>query len=106
MATPRGKGIFPEDDPAYLGVTGVAGHDSVRGYLERHRPEHTLVLGTRLGDSSTGYSPTLVPSSGFIHVDVDPSVPGTAYPDVPTIAVPCEIGAFCERLADLFEADG
>jgi acetolactate synthase I/II/III large subunit len=106
MATGRAKGIFPEDDPAYLGVTGVAGHDSVRAHLDRHPPEYTLVLGTRLGDSSTGYDRAYVPRSGFLHVDVDPSVPGAAYPDVPTTAVRCEVGPFCDRLAELFEADG
>ena len=106
MATPRGKGVFPEDDPAYLGVTGVAGHDSVRIHLERHSPEHVLVLGTRLGDSSSGFSEAYVPRSGFIHVDVDASVPGAAYPEASTTAVIGDAGTFCDRLAALFEADG
>src|SRR5258708_6293401 len=26
MCSPRGKGIFPEDDPLFVGVTGLAGH--------------------------------------------------------------------------------
>ena len=29
MCSPRGKGIFPEDDPLFVGVTGLAGHASV-----------------------------------------------------------------------------
>jgi acetolactate synthase-1/2/3 large subunit len=106
MATPRGKGVFPEDDAAYLGVTGIGGHDSVRAHLRSHPPEHVLVLGSRLGDSSSGYSPAYVPRSSFIHVDVDPSVPGAAYPEAATMAVHGDVGTFCDRLAELFERDG
>ena len=35
MCSPRGKGIFPEDDPLFVGVTGLAGHASVMQYLEQ-----------------------------------------------------------------------
>src|SRR5712691_18275 len=61
MATPRGKGVIAEDDLAYLGVTGFAGHPSVLTYLDRHRPRYTLVLGTALGDTASGYHPGYVP---------------------------------------------
>jgi acetolactate synthase-1/2/3 large subunit len=42
----------------------------------------------------------MVPPDGFIHVDVDPEVPGTAYPTVPTLAVRAEIGAFVAALLE------
>ena len=53
MSSARGKGIFPEDDPAYLGVTGLGGHASVEAYFERNRPARVLVLGSRLGEMTS-----------------------------------------------------
>ncbi len=104
MATSRGKGVIAEDDPAYLGVTGFAGHPSVLAYLDRHRPRYTLVLGTALSDTASGYHPGYLPSIAFVHVDLDPSVHGQAYPAVKTVPVVADTGAFCTRLAELFEA--
>jgi acetolactate synthase-1/2/3 large subunit len=104
MATPRGKGVIAEGDPAYLGVTGFAGHGTVLAHLAEHPPEYTLVLGSSLGDFATGYHPAYAPASAFIHVDVDPSVYGQAYPAVKTVPVPCDAGRFCAELAALFEA--
>lgn len=104
MATSRGKGVIAEDDPAYLGVTGFAGHPSVLTYLDRHRPRYTLVMGTALGDTASGYHPGYAPSIAFVHVDLDPSVHGQAYPAVKTVPVVADTGAFCTRLAELFEA--
>lgn len=104
MATPRGKGVVPETDPGYLGVTGFAGHASVLSYLNRNRPEHVLVLGSSLGDFASSYHPAYVPGSAFIHVDVDPAVHGKAYPGATTVPVTADVAAFCHALADLFEA--
>src|SRR5688500_2824349 len=42
MCSPRGKGIFPEDDPLFVGVTGLAGHASVMHYLEAFAPRRLL----------------------------------------------------------------
>lgn len=98
MVTQRGKGIVPEDDPHYLGVTGIGGHDQVERILRDYRPERILVLGTKLSEPSSGWSPDLVPPKGFIHVDIDPSIPGTAYPDDPGFGVHAEIGQFLDLL--------
>ena len=92
MCTPRGKGTFPEDHPQYLGVTGMGGHDHVEAELRKSPPDWILVLGTRLGEGSSFWSRDLVPTRGFIHVDLDPEVPGAAYPDVPVHAVLAPIG--------------
>jgi acetolactate synthase-1/2/3 large subunit len=72
MCSPRAKGIFPEDHPLYLGVTGVGGHARVGEALAAARPRHILVLGTRLGESTSFWSDELTPRDSFIHVDVDP----------------------------------
>jgi acetolactate synthase-1/2/3 large subunit len=93
MASPRGKGIFPEDDPLYVGVTGLAGHASVTRYLDEHRPHRILVLGSRLGESTSFWDRRFVTPGGFVHVDHDPAVPGTAYPEAQTLAVVADVGA-------------
>lgn len=98
MSTPRAKGVFPENHPLYLGVTGMGGHDEVQEKLAGLCPRRALVLGTRLGEGSSFWAPELAPPGGFIHVDIDPDVPGTAYPGVSTLAVTSEIGPFVEAL--------
>ena len=98
MCTPRGKGIIPEDDPRFLGVTGLAGHARVDDRLAADRPRHTLVLGTRLGESSSFWSPTLAPRDGFVHVDVDPAAFGAAYPEVTTEAVLADVELYVAAL--------
>ena len=102
MCSPRGKGIFPENHPQFVGVTGFAGHQSVPTYMEEHCPKRTLVLGTRLGEFTSFWSPAFVPQRGFIHVDIDPEVPGTAYPDVETVAIQSDVGLFVEALLEHF----
>jgi len=98
MCSPRGKGIMPEDHPQFLGVTGLGGHASVDVYMRSKRPAHVLVLGTRLGEFTSFWSPDLVPSESFVHVDLEPDAFGTAYPEVETVGVQAEIGAFLDAL--------
>jgi acetolactate synthase I/II/III large subunit len=102
MCTPRGKGIMPETDALYLGVTGLGGHAQVERYLARERPARALVLGSRLGEMSSFWRAELVPQHGLIHVDLDPEVFGAAFPAVPTIGVQSEVGAFVESLLELW----
>jgi acetolactate synthase I/II/III large subunit len=107
MCTPRGKGIMPETDPLYLGVTGLGGHASVERYLQQARPARALVLGSRLGEMSSFWSAGLVPEHGLIHVDLDHEVFGAAFPGVETRSVQSEIGAFVEGLLEAWpEQDG
>lgn len=98
MCTPRAKGVFPEHHRQFLGVTGVGGHPDVDAMLVEDRPVYTLVLGTRLGESSSFWSPELRPSEAFIHVDVDPSVFGTAYPEAATHGVVADVAQYCAAL--------
>lgn len=98
MCTPRGKGVMPEQHPLYLGVSGLGGHAKVNEYMRRVNVDRVLVLGTRLGEMSSFWSPDLVPPGGLVHVDLDMDAFGTAYPDVPTLAVQAEIGAFVRDL--------
>lgn len=101
LATPRGKGIFPEDHPRYLGVSGAFGSDpQLAARLRASGAERLLVLGTRLGEFSSSYDHGLMPRGGLIHVDLDPTVPGAAFPQVETLAVQAEVGLFVSALLD------
>jgi len=104
MCSPRGKGIFPEDHPQFIGVTGFGGHMSVLTYMREYLPKRILVLGTRLGEFTSFWNPLMVPEGGFIHVDLDPTVPGTAYPEAETLAVQSDAGEFLRELLKFFPA--
>ncbi len=107
MCSPRGKGIFPEDDPLFVGVTGLAGHASVMRYLEEFKPRRLLVLGSRLGEPTSFWDRRFITPEGFVHVDVDPEVPGVAFGAAPTLAVVGDVGATLRAvLADLQPSSG
>lgn len=103
LATPRGKGIVSEFHPQFTMVTGLGGHPEGMQFLERYAPEFMLVLGTRLGEPSSGWDRRLVPPYGFVHVDIDPSIPGSALRGH-VVAIHADIGAFLDEL--LAVADG
>ena len=98
MCSPRGKGVFPENHPQYVGVTGLGGHESVMKYMEEYSPQRILVLGTRLGEPTSFWSKDMVPPKGFIHVDVDPKVPGVAFPFAETLPIISDANAFVQAL--------
>lgn len=104
LATPRGKGIVSEWDPRYLGVSGAFGSDpELCARMQAAAVERVLVLGSRLGELSSAYQTELIPRAGLIHVDLDPSVPGSAFPQVETLAVQADIGQFVGRLLERIE---
>jgi len=98
MCSPRAKGIFPEDHPLFVGVTGMGGHDTVQKYMSENPPRRILVLGTRLGEPTSFWNPAMVPPDGFIHVDIDRDVPGVAYPEAPTVPVQADIRVFASAV--------
>ncbi len=104
MTSARGKGIFPEDHPQFVGVTGFGGHRSVLKYMQEQQPLRILVLGSRLSEFTSFWSPAMVPPRGFVHVDIDPEVPGTAYPSVETFGVQSDVGVFVKALLRYFPA--
>jgi acetolactate synthase-1/2/3 large subunit len=106
MCTPRGKGIMPETDPSYLGVTGLGGHADVERYLRAARPARALVLGSRLGEMSSFWNAGLVPEGGLIHVDLDHEVFASAFPGVETRGIRAEVGAFVEALLEAWPRHG
>lgn len=102
FCSPRAKGIVSEDHPSYLGVTGLGGHEAVTDFMVQEKPRWVLVLGTRLGEATSFWDRDMVPSEGFLHVDLDPGVPGTAFPEAHTIGIQAEIGAFLTSLLGHF----
>jgi acetolactate synthase-1/2/3 large subunit len=107
MCSPRGKGIFAEDDPLFVGVTGLAGHASTLRCLEEWKPRRVLVLGSRLSESTSFWDRRFVAPEGFVHVDVDPDVPGAAFGDAPTLAIIADVSKTLRAvLADLTPSIG
>ncbi len=106
MCSPRGKGIFPEDHPQFVGVTGFGGHSSVLEYMQESRPVRVLVLGTRLSEFTSFWSPVMVPQRGFVQVDIDPQVFGVAYPNVETCGIQSDVGVFVKALLKYFPPRG
>lgn len=98
MCSPRGKGIFPENHPQFIGVTGLSGDPSVQEYMREQPPRRILVLGTRLGEPTSFWDVGMIPPEGFIHVDIDPEVPGVAYPAAKTFAVQSEVKVFLQAI--------
>ncbi len=101
MCSPRGKGVFPASDSRFLGVTGFGGHEHVFDRLERFNADTTLVLGSRLGELTSFWDPRLVEGTRVVHVDVEPSVFGVAYPLAQTVGVCAEVGAVVRALLNV-----
>jgi len=103
VCSPRAKGVFPEDHPLFHGVTGTGAQDSVEQYFERERPEHVLVLGTRLGEVTSFWSDITHPTASFIHVDLSPVEACGVFPDVGVLGITADIGQFVQGLLTRIE---
>jgi acetolactate synthase-1/2/3 large subunit len=78
--SPKGKSVFPEDHPLYLGVFGFGGHESVIQCLQSG-VDVLLVCGSSLNDFATNaWSPLLSASKAFLHIDIDAAQLGNNYP--------------------------
>jgi acetolactate synthase-1/2/3 large subunit len=98
VCSPRGKGIFPESHPLFVGVTGVGGHEAVADSFALDRPTRVLVLGTRLGEATSLWSTAYLPRNSFVHVDLDRSVFGAAYPRAATIGIEEDVRTFLVKM--------
>lgn len=98
ICSARAKGVFPEQHPQFVGVSGFGGHDRVQQMMRETAPRRALVLGTRLGEFTSGYVADMVPSHGFIHVDGEVDVPGSAYPEAPLVAVHADVAEFLKAV--------
>ena len=79
--TPRGKGLFPEDNPLSLGVMGFAGHAAAREVLLGTECDLLLTVGTSLNETATlNWTPALRKNRTFIQLDIDADRIGRNYP--------------------------
>lgn len=77
--TTKGKGVFPEDHPLYLGVVGFGGHESVIKHLQKG-VDVLLAVGTGLNDFTTNaWTPLLRATRSFIQIDIDSAQLGKNY---------------------------
>lgn len=106
LSSPRAKGVFPEDHPLFVGVSGAGGHASVPALFAEHRPDAILVLGTRLGEVTSFLTPSATPSHGWIHVDLDATAFAAAFPGVPGLGVVADCRAFLAALDARARATG
>ena len=97
ISSPRALGVL-DGHAGFLGVTGNGGDPTVADGLAAYGVQRTLVLGSRLGEATSAWLSELVPPGGFVHVDLDPSVFGNAYPQAPTVGIQAGVGEVLDAL--------
>lgn len=98
ITSPRAKGLLPENHPLLVGVSGAGGSPDVQRFFMTWSPRHVLVVGTRLGEVTSFLSPMLTPTESWIHVDLDPTAFGAAFPSVPGLGIISDAQRFFEAL--------
>jgi len=79
--TPRGKGIFPEDNDLSLGVLGFAGHPAARETVLGADTDVLLTVGAALNETTTfNWSVNMKPSQSLLQLDIDADRIGRNYP--------------------------
>ena len=84
VVTPRAHGVFPASHPLFRGVVGFAGHAESESALRQWQPELLLVLGSELGEGSTQWCDSLVPSERLIWVHPTSDLLSGSFQGVPT----------------------
>jgi acetolactate synthase-1/2/3 large subunit len=82
--------VFPNDNPLYLGMAGLSAPDSVRARLEE--ADALLVLGCRLGETTTYGYQIPGPTTRWAQIDVEPR--GAASAHRPDIVMVADVAAF------------
>ena len=95
LATFKGKGVVPEDDPRFLGVTGKFLPAGARRVLER--ADVVLALGTDFDGPATD-DWTLPMGDRLVHVTRDPGDIGVAYE--PDVAIVDDVTVAGDRLLE------
>lgn len=99
MSTPRGKGVFPETHPLYIGSTGMGSYgDRIREAVESKDLRSIIIFGTRLGELSSSYiHETFKADKKYYYVGLETEDMENNLP-VGAIPVRAEIGYFLERI--------
>lgn len=81
VASLNGLGVFPADDPLWLGMLGMHGARATNLVLEE--ADLLLAFGVRFDDRATGRTDDFCTRAKIVHVDVDPSELGKiVQPDI------------------------
>jgi acetolactate synthase I/II/III large subunit len=86
----RRPDVFPNDNPLYLGMTGLGAPHTVLERLEE--ADAILVLGSRLGEMTTFGYRVPGPSTRWVHVDIEPGL--AASPHRPDVSMATDVAAF------------
>lgn len=98
ICSPRAKGVVPETHRQLVGVSGAGGSAAVKSFVAATQPRRAVVVGSRLGEVTSFLTPTLMPTSGIVHVDIDDDAFGAAFPATGGVGIVCESSAFAEAL--------
>ncbi|MES2755279.1 MAG: acetolactate synthase 2 catalytic subunit [Pseudomonadota bacterium] len=71
VATLKGLGGVPTDDPNFLGMLGMHGLRSAN--MAIHEADLLICVGARFDDRATGKLDTFAPNAKVIHIDMDPA---------------------------------
>lgn len=100
LASYKGKGVVPDDDPRVLGVAGSHTPASARAVIEES--DLTVALGADLDDVATGGGE--LPLDPLVHVTLDPADLHTRYGT--RLAVHGDAGRAARRLQDAADTGG
>jgi acetolactate synthase-1/2/3 large subunit len=71
VATLKGLGAIPTDDPSFLGMLGMHGTKAANHAVQEC--DLLIVVGARFDDRATGKLSTFAPNARVIHFDIDPA---------------------------------
>jgi acetolactate synthase-1/2/3 large subunit len=98
--TPKGKGVFPENDPLSIGVVGFGGHERAEAAIESGEIDVLVVVGSSMNEFVTNAWTLEVRPRALIQIDVDPHSIGKNYPVDASIVGDAGL-ALTELLAEL-----
>jgi acetolactate synthase-1/2/3 large subunit len=70
-ATLMGLGVFPGDDPLWLGMLGM--HGTYAANMAINNADVVIAVGARFDDRVTGKVKSFAPRAKIIHIDIDPT---------------------------------
>jgi len=76
VTTLRAKGVLAEDHPLSLGVFGVGGSLHARALFHGEPLDGLFVVGARLNEYNTMWSPRFEPRGPLVQIDTDPGAMG------------------------------
>lgn len=106
MSTPRGKGVFPEKHPLYIGSTGLGAYtDNLKEIIKDKQVKSIIIWGTRLGEFSTSYIQKDFPSDKqYYYIGLEPDKAKNNLP-AGTVSIQAEIGSFLSLVLSYLDID-